>query len=287
MTCEPSTEPVLCIGALVHDTLAISCRPLKVGDDLPGRAATRPGGVAANIALSLAANGTPSALLSAVGEDAVAQQLINALQARGVDCSRVFRLPGASDQVVTLENPDGERFAAVAACQQIGVLAASHGESIIHQVRNWRGQVVVDSNLPTSAQDAVLLAASGGVTLVPASLDKAAQLASLISTHGPRVIVNLQEANAVLDAKHTAAAPAADALYQLGAREAIVTDGAREASLVNANGLFREEPEPVRVRSTTGAGDNFAAGVLSAENLSDHARLRAALAAATRHLAKQ
>jgi|GEM_PF-4140635 len=174
---------VLCLGAVVQDTLAISHGPLQLGDDMPGTALVRPGGVATNIALALAHRGVHTGLAGAVGQDATGQHLITTLQAARVDCTHLLQRPGTSDQVVTLENPDGERFAAVADCRQLDAAATEQPDAFEAAVRAWDGEIVLDGNLPADLIARLLDAAQHSAYLVPASRAKAAHLGAVIRDH--------------------------------------------------------------------------------------------------------
>ncbi|MEM7377697.1 MAG: PfkB family carbohydrate kinase [Pseudomonadota bacterium] len=289
MTPEPTrgaeaAPPVLCVGAVVRDTLARSSTTLAVADDVPGRVLTRIGGVAANVACALTRLGHGAALLGALGDDAVAQALLAELGDAGVSCGPLGRYPGPTDQVVTLENPDGERFAAVADCRQWDTVSRSKLGALCAVVRGWAGDVVIDGNACAESLAALVASATGRVTLVPASEAKADRLRPLLTAHGPAVVVNRREAERIAARSVASSEAAARALRDLGAREAAVTDGDRTAALATPKGVAERHPRLVTVVSTTGAGDAFAAGVIAQGTDDADARLARALDAAASHL---
>lgn len=77
------TEPVICLGECLVDRL------FEVGET-PDAASTNgtdyPGGAPANVAAAIAKLGTPTQLISALGQDALGDWLIQVLQEQGVAC---------------------------------------------------------------------------------------------------------------------------------------------------------------------------------------------------------
>ncbi|MEO0682737.1 MAG: PfkB family carbohydrate kinase, partial [Pseudomonadota bacterium] len=63
------TAPLILFGAAHWDLIARPDRPAAPGDDLPGRILRRPGGVAANLAVALAALGRTVRLVAPLGAD--------------------------------------------------------------------------------------------------------------------------------------------------------------------------------------------------------------------------
>lgn len=60
---------ILCIGSVLWDIIGRSSMEMRRGSDMPGRITRLPGGVAMNIAMTLARFGLKPALLSAIGRD--------------------------------------------------------------------------------------------------------------------------------------------------------------------------------------------------------------------------
>ncbi|MEM6986243.1 MAG: PfkB family carbohydrate kinase [Pseudomonadota bacterium] len=275
---------VLCVGAVVLDTIARSADPLAIGDDVPGTATTRAGGVAANIARAIALRGGQVSLLSALGRDQNGQRVRDELSAAGVDCTRVVQLAGGTDQVVTLENPDGERFAAVADCRQWDAASRTHLDDLAGVIQPWNGPIVIDGNADAESLASLLAAAARRATLVPASDAKAVKLRNLIPVYRPRMIVNKGEVESLLQRPFGTSESAADALLEHGAWEVAVTDGPRNAVLANQTEQVSLTPPSMAIVSTLGAGDAFAAGLLTSVGVDLQTRLSQALSAAAQHL---
>ncbi len=91
-----SDGPALVIGAAGVDVVGRLQGELALGASNPARIRSTFGGVARNVAENLARLGQPTVLITAVGEDAVGEQLIRYTAATGVDMRPTLRVGGAS-----------------------------------------------------------------------------------------------------------------------------------------------------------------------------------------------
>ena len=284
----PSATPFLCAGAALWDVIGRTDEPLPHGADVPGRIARRPGGVALNIALSLAALGHPVTLLAALGRDGEGDEIAAILAAAGIDTRHLHRHAGATDRYLAIEGAGGDLHAAVADCaglERAGpALLAPLAEGRLPTP--WPGGVVLDGNLSPAVRDGLLTQSSADAprAIVPASPRKAKALVA--TGPGVTLYLNRLEAEAVADRAFPDSRAAAADLRQRGVAEVIVTDGPRAATAAGPDGTISLLPPPVARRSLTGAGDAFVAAHLSsrAAGLGPADALRAALAASARHI---
>jgi sugar/nucleoside kinase (ribokinase family) len=279
---------VICVGAAHWDLIGHAAAPLAPGGDVPGRIERRPGGVAANVALALAGLGRPCALVAAVGRDPDGDALAALLTARGVDCEAVLRHAGATDAYLAVEDAGGGLFAAVADCAGLEASAAALPGAV--RAAPPAGPVVADGNLPgvVLAEIATAAAARGArLVVAAASPAKAARLGPLLGTPGLTLYLNRHEAEALCGAAFLDSRAAAVALMARGLATAVVTDGAAAATHATATGAVSLAPSGI-AGGVTGAGDAFLAGHLAAveDGLPPEAALRAALAAAARHITR-
>ena len=75
-----ATPDILCIGSVLWDIIGRAPVHMRPGADVPGRITRIPGGVAMNIAMTLARFGLRPALLSAIGRDADGDELVAAAE---------------------------------------------------------------------------------------------------------------------------------------------------------------------------------------------------------------
>ncbi len=287
---------ILCIGSVLWDIIGRTGLPMAAGADVPGRISRLPGGVALNIAMTLARFGLRPAALSAIGRDPEGDALVAAVGALGVDCRYVWRandLP--TDVYMAIEAGHG----LVAAIADAHSLEAA-GERILAPLADgrlgsaaapWDGPVALDGNLTTGLLAEIAgspLFARADLRVAPASPGKALRLLPLMPLANATLYVNLEEAGLLCGARFGAAAGAAEGLIARGARRVLVTDGGGAAADGVAGGpVISARPRAVAVARVTGAGDTFMAAHLVAERRgADRAgALAAALEAAAVYVA--
>jgi sugar/nucleoside kinase (ribokinase family) len=285
---------ILCVGSVLWDTIGRAPGPMQFGADVPGRITRRPGGVAMNIAMTLARFGLRPALLSAIGRDGDGDELVAAAQRLGLDCSYLYRsedLP--TDRYLAIEGANG----LIAAIADAHSLEAA-GDKILRPLGDgrlgaletpWRGPLALDGNLTEALLAKIAhspLFAAADLRVAPASPGKAERLLPLLARPRLTLYVNLEEAGILCQARFADAAQAAAGLLARGASRVLVTDGPRAAADGGAEGILTQAPPPVLETRVTGAGDTFMAAHWVAE-LRHAARataLSAALDAAARHV---
>ncbi len=282
---------ILCIGSVLWDIIGRSNASMRVGSDVPGRITRLPGGVAMNIAMTLARFGLRPSLLTAVGRDPEGDELVAACTRMGMDCTHIYRsddLP--TDRYMAVEGANG-LIAAVADAHSL----EAAGAKILHPLEDGRlgsaaspytGMIALDGNLTEAllsdiAHSAVFAAAD--LRVAPASPGKAVRLTPLLTHSRATLYVNLEEAGILAKRKFESSPQAAAALLDLGAVRVLVTDGGRaSAEGTRGAGIITGAPREVLVTRVTGAGDTFMAAHIVAERrgAGREAALSAALTAA-------
>ena len=288
------TSDILCIGAVLWDVIGRSASHMRLGSDVPGRITRLPGGVAMNIAMTLARFGMRPALLAAVGRDAEGEELIAECARRGLVTDHVYRsvdLP--TDVYMAVEGANG----LIAAIADAHSLEAA-GDKILAPLSDgrlgtaeapWAGLVALDGNLTTSLLREIARHpgfAAADLRVAPASPGKAERLLALLGHPSATLYVNLEEAGLICHRSFDDSRQAAEALLARGVHRALVTDGGRLASVAGPAGIESAEPPDVLVTRVTGAGDTFMAAHIAAERDGADARdaLHAALSAAAAYV---
>lgn len=278
------TGPVLVVGDLVTDVLAVLGGRLAVGSDTPAQIRITGGGSAANTAAWLAHAGVPVTLVAAAGADAAGDARLAELAAAGVRCA-VRRCPdAATGTVVVLSDPDagsdsgpgprsGERSMLcdrganlhLAPSDVDDALAATPGAVHLH----LSGYTLLDPGSRPAGRHALAAAAERGLTTsVDAAsahpLRRASPEAFLDWVRGTDLLLaNLDEA-LTLAGRQLPPLALARALTR-HASAAVVKLGGAGAVWADRTGRLAEVPaEPAEVVDSTGAGDAFAAGLLGA-----------------------
>lgn len=264
---------ILCIGSVLWDVIGRAASHMRVGSDVPGRITRLPGGVAMNIAMTLARFGLTPALLTAVGRDAEGEELIGEATRMGMVVDHVYRsddLP--TDVYMAIEGANG----LIAAIADAHSLEAA-GDKILRPLADgrlgtaeapYKGPVALDGNLTEELLQRIAtspLFTASDLRVAPASPGKAARLLALLGHPSATLYVNLEEAGYLCQTTFTRSDEAVDALCKRGAHRMLVTDGGNAASEGTAGDVISATPPAVMVTRVTGAGDTFMAAHIASE----------------------
>lgn len=263
-------RPILCIGASNLDRKLRSLGKLTLGTSNPATQDESFGGVARNIAENLARLGSPTALITAVGNDASGRALLAHAEDAGIDTRGALRLDGASSGTYTaVLDQHGEMTVALADMALNDRLTPAF-LATRQQQRAGAALVVADLNLPMDSIAALLDdALRDGVALVLVAVSEPKMARLPASLHGLRLLI-LNEGELAarvgrplgIDVDLDADLEAACAEVQRqGVQDVVVTRGVRGVLYTSPDGVMRLEAPAVDVVDVTGAGDAFAAAL--------------------------
>jgi pseudouridine kinase len=262
----PDQRPILCIGASNLDRKLRTAARLVLGTSNPATQDESFGGVARNIAENLARLGAPTALITAVGNDASGRALLAHAEDAGIDTRGALRLDGvASGTYTAVLDQDGEMVVALADMALNDKLTPAF-LATRQQQRASAALVVADLNLPMDAI-AVLLdgAVRDGVALVLVAVSEPKMLRLPQSLLGLRLLILNEGELATRVGRRlegdAAIGAACREVQGQGAQDVIVTRGARGVMYTTPLGVMRLDAPLVDVVDVTGAGDAFAAAV--------------------------
>ncbi|GMR01717.1 MAG: PfkB family carbohydrate kinase [Acidimicrobiia bacterium] len=268
-----------CIGDLVEDVVVwLSC-DIATGTDTDVTIHRRRGGSAANVAVAAASIGARVRFIGRVGSDAVGGALIDDLQAAGVD--PVVQREGRTGTIVVLVDESGERSmlpdrAAAVDLDRIGATDLA-GVTWLHVPAY---SLVTGSLADTSKAAIERVRANGGSV----SIDVSSM--AIINEYGVdafrRMLTGL-EPEIVLCNQDEAVVLGVDEMGGMSSSVVtVVKAGPDPAIAMDESGLLASVPAVHlgQVRDTTGAGDAFAAGLITA--LMEDADIERALVAGHR-----
>lgn len=249
-------KSVVCFGGLHWDVKARLAEPLRRGTSNPVVTSRTPGGVAANVARSLARLGVPVAIVSVVGEGAA--PLLEAISAEGVDVSGVEVVAGAATASYTaILEPDGSLAAGIA-----DMTVYEHMDRAWGLRRAARGDLwFADANIPAAGVEALHAASPGSDWFVdPVSVAKSSRISGALD--GAACVFPDELEAAALTGEDDPEV-AARTLVGLGSHRVVVTLGQAGVVVADGSGVVRRPAvAPDRVADVTGAGDAFVAGYL-------------------------
>lgn len=208
----------------------------------------RIGGSSANLAVALAADGHQVSLVSIVGSDDLAKQLLDELAERGVSTTRCVHVDGRSPRALILLDPDGERTI-------IGLDRGSATDAL--PVQQLPGEAPADCVVVESYRRyPAVRAKRDSSALVIATLPPADE-----SDWPADVLIGSESQVPVrwnADPYEAGRAVAGERLKWV-----VITRGQRGADAFGADGVVHVAARPARQIDATGAGDAFAAGVVT------------------------
>lgn len=254
---------ILVVGSANMDVVLPLKRLPDAGETIhAGEATLNPGGKGANAAVAAARMGGDVRFVGAVGRDMFGDQLIQALNAEGIDTQGVKRVDSSTGMaVILLDQKSGQNSILVASGANAHVEAPNFEEPY-----RWADIVVLQLEIPLEATieaakraravgKSVLLDPAPAVSELPdellAAIDILVPNESELSTLTTRSTDTLDE---IAEAAHRLLAES-----QVG--QIIVTMGDRGAMWVTREGTQNIDPLRVDAVDTTSAGDTFAAAL--------------------------
>jgi ribokinase len=249
---------VVVVGSINVDLIVATARLPRPGETvLGGEFARHLGGKGANQAVAAARAGASVTMIGAVGRDADGEESVAALEAEGIDVSRIRRVDARTGVALIAVAPDGENQIVVAPGANALVSA---DDASLPDVETGDGLMLACLEVPMAAVIAALGAARR-IGLQPiVNPAPARQLPPEVLAAGPILTPNEEELLALTGEADADAAVAS--LLDAGARAVIVTLAAAGALLADGSGRQRFPARAVDVVDATGAGDAFS-GVLA------------------------
>ena len=255
---------IVCLGGAVIDRSYHAFAPIVAATSNPCQPQGGFGGVARNVAETLARLGRQVSLMTALGEDEGGRSIRSHMESLGVSMDRTLACPDQpTAEYVALIDASRELYVAMAAMDIFEQLTPEHLETIWPDLaaHAW---VFADCNSPAASLDRLArLSAQAGTLLAidTVSVPKAKRLPHDLSAFDV-MFTNRDEANALLGAPAASPADAARQIMARGARSVVLTMEADGHVVASADGLFTMPGLACVPVDITGAGDALIAGTL-------------------------
>ena len=253
------------VGSLNMDLVVRTARMPLPGETVRGDGfQTIPGGKGANQAAAIALLGQRVSMVGRVGDDAFGPRLIENMSQQGVDVSHILATPGiASGNAMIIVDASAQNSIVIAPGAN-GLVSPADVDAV-EPVLRQADFLVVQLEIPMeTVAHAIKTASRHGVRIVlnPAP---AADLPGGLLRLVDYMVPNETEARLLtgIDVVDLASAEgAARALREAGARNVIVTLGARGSMTVGDGAAFHTPSLEVKAVDTTAAGDAFVGGLV-------------------------
>ncbi|MFM2267717.1 MAG: hypothetical protein RL757_1158 [Bacteroidota bacterium] len=233
-----------------------------------------PGGSPANLCMNMARLGNNAKLVACVGNDDLGDFLIRYLQNANFDCEFIEKSTKPTTLILVTRSKTVSNFEAYrGADAEISLKKLSDevlmNTSIFHTTCFGLSKRPAQTNILKAAQRAVELGCTLSIDANYAqkiwkNRTEAQQIVKKYISGGAFVKMSEVDFERLFQKKLTDANEAADILLDFGAREACVTLGGDGCLVANAHERHFLPARPVEVKDTTGAGDAFWSGYLTA-----------------------
>lgn len=271
------------VGGLALDIMGFP-KKLNLRDSNPGSVRFSVGGVCNNVLRNLARLTVPVRLVSCVGDDMFGATILEEEERCGVDTSLCLRSSTAPSPIYfALMDEQSNMYAAVS--DMDAVLSVTPAFLEAHRAELLAANaLVIDGNLSPAAIDWLLALGHPLLCCDPVSMAKAARFRSFAGIHTLKP--NIYEAAAMTGTDPgdpDCCARAAERFLAAGVQRVCISLGEKGAYFASAAESFLLPPfRPASVRSMSGAGDAFTAGLvwsaLRGASLSDAACCAQAMA---------
>ncbi|MDD9270967.1 carbohydrate kinase [Paenibacillus sp. GCM10023248] len=259
-------KTITCIGGANLDSKAASKQPIRLASSNPVTVSESCGGVARNIAETLAGLACQTALLTVTGDDKAGGWVLEETRKRGVDVSQAIVLQGENTGTYTaLLDASGEMFLAFANMDIYDKFTPALLRDKWPHVASSR-LVIADTNLPAETlSDLMERCKTDNLPLFidPVSSEKAKKLPP--DLHGVTAIFpNLEEACQLAGMTPGGSrdySRITGAIRGRGVRHVFLTLGSEGVLYAGEEGEKMFAPIPTKVVEVTGAGDAFVAGL--------------------------
>lgn len=255
---------VLVAGGVNIDIGGQAFAPLVSRDSNPGTVTVSLGGVGRNIAHDLRLLGVETSLLTALGEDAYAQEVERSCRALGIGLDAALRVPGGrTSTYLFISGPDGDMALAVSDMEIYDALTPAYFQKQLPLLRQ-AAVTAADTNLPEDALRYLAEHSAGPLFVDPVSVPKAAKLRGILGrvhTIKPnRLEAELLSGVTIRDRESLE--QAAKALLDTGLQRAFITLGGEGTYAAQGDRRCFLPAYPAQARNATGGGDAFAAGLI-------------------------
>lgn len=251
---------IFVVGGMNRDILAVPQGEYIPEDSNIGTVQFQTGGVGRNIAARIAETGEKVALITALGNDRIAEELKEDCRTRQISLEYALQTGLPSPVYVAVHDQTGNMTAAVNDMRAMECLTPERMKPLLPAV-NHASCCVLDANLSLDALEYLAENVSCPLVLDPVSCEKSKRCNDILH----RIYAakpNLQEA-LFMTGRHSAE-DAARSLLDKGVKQVYISLGKGGLLYASQDETGRLFPEELLTVPQTGAGDALCAGIVTA-----------------------
>ena len=261
---------LICVGTALVDSIikGFDPTPVSAAGYRAESGSLSVGGEAVNAAMAAAKLGLKTGILCSLGEDAAGDMIVGALSRCGVDTGLILREAGHPTPVTTMfVRGDGTRRSITNGAHRYNFHPERHTEALVGARALLLGSLFRAPFDDPAIIRAVLRAARDAGLLIVAD--------TKLPNFRPLSLADIKDALPLIDyitpnedeARYYTGKERpeemAEVFLDYGVKNAVVKLGARGCCLKNAEGALSLPAFDIRAVDATGAGDNFAAGLVA------------------------
>lgn len=251
------------IGGANIDIGGVPDAELVNNDSNPGKTVFSLGGVGRNIAHNMRLLGLGVKLITAMGDDAYAHQMIESCEELGIEIQDSIRISNENTSTyLYIADKNGDMQLALSDMRIYDHLTPKYLQNKLELINRGR-MVVIDTNIPAQTIEYICEKSRAPVFADPVSGTKAEKLLPVFDKLYA-VTPNKYEAevmSGVSIQSDADLAAAADVLLEKGVKNVFITLGENGVYCANESEKFMVAGLAAKTVSTTGAGDSFMAGL--------------------------
>lgn len=245
-------KKIVVIGGSNTDICGAPAGKLVLNDSNPGTVTVRLGGVGRNIAHDLCLLGAEVTFITAIGDDAFGETVLNSCKKLGMDTSMSVKVSGArSSTYLYVKDETGDMHIGISDMDVIESISPEHLAGCMDRI-NGADAVVIDANLRA---DSISYIAENVRVPLFADAVSTAKAVKLIPVLNKLTALKPNKYEAERMTGEIDPERAARILAERGVGAAYVSMGEKGVVAASASGCERYVPELVETVNATGAGD--------------------------------
>ncbi len=256
-------EYICVVGGANIDITGRSYTDLNPADSNPGKTKLSLGGVGRNIAENLSRLGVKVEMITVLGNDSYAREIVESCQALGISLDHTLVLPEErTSSYLSINDPQGEMALAISDMEIYDKISPHYLEKKLDFINKSKA-LILDTNISKESLKFLMEKSQVPIFLDTVSTKKTEKIKDLLG-YIYALKPNMLEAEILSGIKinnEEDLEKAASIILDKGLKMVFISMGPKGVYYANKDSRGHLFPPPTEVRNVTGAGDTFMAAV--------------------------